>query len=118
MQRPGERDCSCSAHPETPDCSAGSLPAGTPTRKIRLAARPGSRPGLSQHLRRPARALRLLVARSPAPSDGSPSDGFPLGTWIAEQRRYRRAGRLTTERVKELDAFAVVWSQFEAAFEE
>ncbi|TKA06388.1 helicase associated domain-containing protein [Actinacidiphila oryziradicis] len=38
--------------------------------------------------------------RSPAP-DGSDADGFPLGMWIAEQRRAPRTGRLATDRVKE-----------------
>jgi hypothetical protein len=56
--------------------------------------------------------------RTPAPADGNPGDGFPLGTWIAEQRRARRAGRLATERIQELDTADMVWSQFDAAFED
>ncbi|MDQ0945908.1 helicase associated domain-containing protein [Streptomyces sp. V1I1] len=56
--------------------------------------------------------------RSPVAPDSAPDDGFPLGTWIVLQRRERRAGRLSAERSAKLDTLGIVWSPFDAAFEE
>ncbi|MCC3777452.1 DEAD/DEAH box helicase [Streptomyces sp. UNOB3_S3] len=44
--------------------------------------------------------------------------GFPLGTWLADQRRFRKAGRLASDRVAELDGLGMVWSHQDVAFEE
>ncbi|MET7520164.1 Helicase associated domain protein [Streptomyces sp. NPDC005480] len=51
------------------------------------------------------------------PEQWSPA-GFPLGTWLATQRKSYKAGRLDTERVAELDALGMVWSHQDVAFEE
>ncbi|MEU4352900.1 Helicase associated domain protein [Streptomyces sp. NPDC023838] len=51
------------------------------------------------------------------PEDWKPA-AFPLGTWLADQRRYNNAGRLTKERVEQLDALGMVWSHQDVAFEE
>ncbi|MGD6748510.1 Helicase associated domain protein [Streptomyces sp. BH106] len=51
------------------------------------------------------------------PGQWSPA-GFALGTWLATQRKTRRAGRLEGERVAELDALGMVWSHQDLAFEE
>ncbi|MFF1480686.1 Helicase associated domain protein [Streptomyces sp. NPDC058301] len=51
------------------------------------------------------------------PEDWRPA-AFPLGTWLADQRRYYNAGRLTTERVTQLDELGMVWSHQDIAFEE
>ncbi|MEV5508263.1 DEAD/DEAH box helicase [Streptomyces orinoci] len=51
------------------------------------------------------------------PPEWSPA-GFPLGTWLADQRRFNRAGRLAPGRVAELDGFGMVWSHQDVAFEE
>ncbi|QLE75787.1 helicase [Streptomyces rectiverticillatus] len=51
------------------------------------------------------------------PEDWVPA-GFPLGTWLADQRRFNKAGRLTPARVTELDDLGMVWSHQDIAFEE
>ncbi|MDI3424239.1 helicase associated domain-containing protein [Streptomyces luteolus] len=51
------------------------------------------------------------------PDDWSPA-GFPLGTWLATQRKTYKAGGLDVERVAELDALGMVWSHQDVAFEE
>ncbi|MFQ6198838.1 Helicase associated domain protein [Streptomyces sp. NPDC000405] len=51
------------------------------------------------------------------PPEWSPA-GFPLGTWLADQRRFRKAGRLAPARVAELDGLGMVWSHQDIAFEE
>ncbi|MGW2602092.1 helicase associated domain-containing protein [Streptomyces klenkii] len=51
------------------------------------------------------------------PVDCSPAR-FPLGTWLADQRRFNKAGRLTADRVAELDGLGMVWSHQDVAFEE
>ncbi|WP_242879862.1 helicase associated domain-containing protein [Streptomyces mobaraensis] len=51
------------------------------------------------------------------PDDWVPA-GFPLGTWLADQRRFNKAGRLAADRVAELDGFGMVWSHRDVAFEE
>ncbi|MFI6850650.1 helicase associated domain-containing protein [Kitasatospora sp. NPDC050467] len=42
--------------------------------------------------------------------------GHRLGSWVADQRRYKAAGVLDAERVKELDGLGFVWSAFDSAF--
>ncbi|WP_371493460.1 helicase associated domain-containing protein [Kitasatospora sp. NBC_00374] len=42
--------------------------------------------------------------------------GHRLGVWVADQRRYKAADVLDSERVKELDALGMVWSAFDTAF--
>ncbi|UQX04312.1 DEAD/DEAH box helicase [Streptomyces sp. RerS4] len=44
--------------------------------------------------------------------------GFPLGQWIADARRTYRRGALGRERIRELEALGMVWSQVDVAFEE
>ncbi|WP_420711443.1 Helicase associated domain protein [Streptomyces sp. NRRL F-3307] len=44
--------------------------------------------------------------------------GFPLGRWLADQRRYYNAGTLEASRVKQLDALGMVWSHYDVAWEE
>ncbi|MFG2631290.1 Helicase associated domain protein [Streptomyces sp. NPDC048473] len=44
--------------------------------------------------------------------------GFPLGTWLADQRRFNKAGHLAAARVAELDGLGMVWSHQDVAFEE
>ncbi|WP_329404385.1 DEAD/DEAH box helicase [Streptomyces melanogenes] len=51
------------------------------------------------------------------PEDWKPAR-FPLGTWLADQRRYNNTGRLTKERVEQLGALGMVWSHQDIAFEE
>ncbi|MDV9195883.1 helicase associated domain-containing protein [Streptomyces sp. Wh19] len=51
------------------------------------------------------------------PDDWVPA-GFPLGTWLADQRKTHKAGRLDAGRVKQLDGLGMVWSHQDVAFEE
>ncbi|MFG2986004.1 Helicase associated domain protein [Streptomyces sp. NPDC048258] len=44
--------------------------------------------------------------------------GFPLGQWIADARRNHTAGRLTAERVKQLNELDMVWSERDTAWDE
>ncbi|MGW2034002.1 Helicase associated domain protein, partial [Streptomyces sp. NPDC001811] len=44
--------------------------------------------------------------------------GFPLGRWLADQRRYYNAGTLGASRVKQLEALGMVWSHYDVAWEE
>ena len=43
-------------------------------------------------------------------------DGFGLGVWVANRRRDRRNGRLTTARIAELDALEMVWNIRDAGY--
>ncbi|WP_157877901.1 helicase associated domain-containing protein [Streptomyces kanamyceticus] len=51
------------------------------------------------------------------PGDWVPG-GFPLGTWLRNQRTNCQAGMLAPERVRELRKLGVVWSHQDHAFEE
>ncbi|MFI9206127.1 Helicase associated domain protein [Streptomyces sp. NPDC053048] len=51
------------------------------------------------------------------PPEWSPA-GFPLGTWLADQRRFNKAGRLAPDRVAELGGLGMIWSHQDVAFEE
>ncbi|GGV97613.1 helicase [Streptomyces gelaticus] len=51
------------------------------------------------------------------PDDWVPA-GFPLGTWLADQRKSHKAGRLDSGRVEQLDGLGMVWSHQDVAFEE
>ncbi|MEU9015769.1 Helicase associated domain protein [Streptomyces sp. NPDC048479] len=51
------------------------------------------------------------------PADWSPAD-FPLGVWVSDCRRHYNADRLDAERVAQLQALGMVWSHFDAGFEE
>ncbi|MFG3309997.1 Helicase associated domain protein [Streptomyces wuyuanensis] len=44
--------------------------------------------------------------------------GFPLGQWIADNRRTYAADRLDDDRVKQLDQLGMVWSHVDIAWEE
>ncbi|MDQ1013128.1 hypothetical protein QFZ82_007613 [Streptomyces sp. V4I23] len=51
------------------------------------------------------------------PADWSPAD-FPLGVWVTDCRRHYNAGRLDPDRAAQLQALGMVWSHFDASFEE
>ncbi|MFG2221262.1 helicase associated domain-containing protein [Streptomyces sp. NPDC048685] len=50
------------------------------------------------------------------PEDWGGVGGYPLGQWIAEQRRAYAAGTLEAGRVAELEQLGMVWSEQEAAW--
>ncbi|MFE9499381.1 helicase associated domain-containing protein [Streptomyces collinus] len=43
---------------------------------------------------------------------------FPLGRWLADQRRALAAGRMATQRAADLDALGIVWDPTDATWEE
>nr|WP_239589796.1 helicase associated domain-containing protein [Streptomyces californicus] len=43
---------------------------------------------------------------------------FPLGRWLADQRRAFQAGAMVAERADDLDALGMVWEPGEVAWEE
>jgi Helicase associated domain len=43
---------------------------------------------------------------------------FPLGTWIADQRRFFNAGEMKPARAKELEELGMIWSHWDVAFAE
>ncbi|MGP4001510.1 DEAD/DEAH box helicase family protein [Streptomyces sp. 8N706] len=51
------------------------------------------------------------------PADWSPAE-FPLGVWVTDCRRHYNAGRLDAERTAQLEKLGMVWSSFDAGFEE
>ncbi|MFF3565748.1 Helicase associated domain protein [Streptomyces sp. NPDC002574] len=51
------------------------------------------------------------------PEDWDPA-GFPLGTWIADQRRFFNSGGMKPKRAAELDDLGMVWSHWDVAFAE
>ncbi|MFE4999260.1 Helicase associated domain protein [Streptomyces mirabilis] len=53
-----------------------------------------------------------------APMEWGVVGGYPLGRWIADQRRYYAAGTLEAERVAELETLGMVWSAWETAWAE
>ncbi|MFF8392702.1 Helicase associated domain protein [Streptomyces sp. NPDC016172] len=44
--------------------------------------------------------------------------GFPLGQWIADNRRFHARGRLDADRIKQLEKLGMVWSHYDVAWEE
>ncbi|MFH8790926.1 DEAD/DEAH box helicase [Streptomyces roseoverticillatus] len=63
-------------------------------------------------------AMQLRVPYDFITPQGWSPAGFPLGTWLADQRRFNKAGRLAPDRVAELDELGMVWSHHDVAFEE
>ncbi|MER5951705.1 Helicase associated domain protein [Streptomyces sp. NPDC001904] len=51
------------------------------------------------------------------PEDWAPA-GFPLGVWLANQRKAYNAETLPAERVRQLDALGMVWNAHDHAFDE
>ncbi|WP_172607844.1 DEAD/DEAH box helicase [Streptomyces spongiicola] len=80
-----------------------------------------------RHLRVPF-TYRMPESRTAAPApEGGTEDqgvppcttaGFPLGQWIADNRRAHAAGRLADDRADQLDELGMVWSHVDVAWEE
>jgi Helicase associated domain len=51
------------------------------------------------------------------PEDWAPAD-FPLGTWVADQRRFFNAGEMKPMRARELEELGMIWSHWDVAFAE
>ncbi|OKI95141.1 hypothetical protein AMK19_33255 [Kitasatospora sp. CB01950] len=61
-------------------------------------------------------AYRKAFGDAKVPYAYTAPSGHRLGSWVADQRRYKAAGVLDAERVKELDGLGMVWSAFDTAF--
>ncbi|MDT6988233.1 Helicase associated domain protein [Streptomyces lusitanus] len=55
-----------------------------------------------------------------AQAEGWPASlaGFPLGQWIADNRRFYARGDMDEDRVAQLEKLGMVWSHFDVAWEE
>ncbi|WP_331719671.1 DEAD/DEAH box helicase [Streptomyces virginiae] len=51
------------------------------------------------------------------PDNWSPA-GFPFGVWIADCRRHHKAGALDGDRIVQLEKLGMLWSLFDARFDE
>ncbi|MFJ2374607.1 helicase associated domain-containing protein [Streptomyces sp. NPDC087769] len=63
-------------------------------------------------------AQQLRVPYDYVTSDDWGPAEFPLGTWLADQRKLHKAGRLDAGRVEQLGRLGMVWSHQDVAFEE
>ncbi|MGX1676320.1 Helicase associated domain protein [Streptomyces sp. NPDC055400] len=63
-----------------------------------------------------AQALQVPY-RYVTPDDWSPA-AFPLGVWLADQRKHYNAELLEAERVRQLDMLGMVWNVHDSAFDE
>ncbi|GAA5070413.1 DEAD/DEAH box helicase [Streptomyces similanensis] len=50
------------------------------------------------------------------PHTGADGTHDPLGQWIVRQRQYRRAGKLSKDRIRRLDAIGMIWEHRDAAW--
>ncbi|MFD9487590.1 Helicase associated domain protein [Streptomyces sp. NPDC059991] len=62
--------------------------------------------------------VALKVPYDVVAPDHWPHAGFPLGVWLADQRKYYNAGELSQHRIQQLDALGMVWNHQDLAFEE
>ncbi|MEV1026941.1 Helicase associated domain protein [Streptomyces sp. NPDC050264] len=60
----------------------------------------------------------LQVPQRYVTPDGWAPAGFPLGGWLADQRKYYNAELLEAERVRQLDRLGMVWNAHESAFDD
>ncbi|WP_344922690.1 helicase associated domain-containing protein, partial [Plantactinospora mayteni] len=49
---------------------------------------------------------------------GHREGAFPLGQWVAEQRRAYRAGEMSGQRARRLEQLGMVWSEVDERFQE
>ncbi|WSN72124.1 helicase associated domain-containing protein [Streptomyces sp. NBC_01361] len=70
-----------------------------------------------QYLKQTDSQVLQVPQRYVTPDTWSPAR-FPLGMWLADQRRYYNAELLEVERVRQLDALGMVWNVHESAFDE
>ncbi|MES4909437.1 MULTISPECIES: Helicase associated domain protein [unclassified Streptomyces] len=55
-----------------------------------------------------------------AEAEGWPASlaGFPLGQWIADNRRFYARGAMEEDRIEQLEKLGMIWSHFDVAWEE
>ncbi|WP_158566428.1 DEAD/DEAH box helicase [Micromonospora craterilacus] len=64
-----------------------------------------------------AAAYRSRLGHLRVPPDHVTTDGFPLGTWIREQRKQRKAGRLDPVRTAALERLGIEWDPYQAMWD-
>ncbi|MFH8739500.1 DEAD/DEAH box helicase family protein, partial [Streptomyces sp. NPDC017964] len=70
-----------------------------------------------QYLKESGAQVLQAPQRYVTPDDWSPAR-FPLGVWLADQRKYYNAELLEGERVRQLDKLGMVWNAHDSAFDE
>ena len=64
------------------------------------------------------RKISGTVWRFAGPAKYKTKDGYPLGKWINNARKRRNDGKLTEERIRQLDQMGMIWSVFDAKWEQ
>ncbi|MER7204997.1 helicase [Streptomyces sp. CB01635] len=70
-----------------------------------------------QYLKESGAQVLQVPQRYVTPDDWSPAR-FPLGVWLADQRKHYNAELLEGERVRQLDKLGMVWNAHDNAFDE
>ena len=65
-----------------------------------------------------ARKFRERFGNLQVPVKYKTKDGYLLGKWINNARKRRNAGKLTEERIRQLDQLGMIWSVFDAKWEQ
>lgn len=60
----------------------------------------------------------MTYGHSDVPYDYVTNDGYPLGTWLATQKRAYKKGSLSSDRTRRLNTMGVVWDALEASWRE
>ena len=65
-----------------------------------------------------ARKFREQFGNLQVPAKYKTKDDYPLGKWINNARKRRNDGKLTEERIRQLDQIGMIWSVFDAKWEQ
>ena len=65
-----------------------------------------------------ARKFREHFGNLQVPVKYKTKDDYPLGKWINNARKRRNDGKLTEERIRQLDQMGMIWSVFDAKWEQ
>lgn len=65
-----------------------------------------------------ARKFREQFGDLQVPAKYKTKDGYPLGKWINNARKRRNDGKLTEERIRQLDQMKMIWSVFDTKWEQ
>ena len=65
-----------------------------------------------------ARKFREQFGNLQVPAKYKTKDDYPLGKWINNARKRRNDGKLTEERIRQLDQLGMTWSVFDAKWEQ
>lgn len=65
-----------------------------------------------------ARKFREQFGNLQVPAKYKTKNDYPLGKWINNARKRRNDGKLTEERIRQLDQMGMIWSVFDAKWEQ